>query len=442
MTTNKKGGFDYYLQSWSVQKDITNPIRVKDAEGIYFWDENGKKYYDMTSQSENLNLGHKHPKLIQAIIDQAQIMPFINSDLYIPIRDEAAKKIVDASGMEGAKVFFTNAGAEANENAIKMAREYTGKWKIFSAYRSYHGATAGAGNLTGEPRRFINEPGGPGFIKFEGPYAYRAPRACKFENEEDVTNYYLEILENQIKYEGPEQIAAIWLETVVGTNGILIPPKGYLPGVRALCDKYNILMVCDEVMAGWYRTGKAFAFQNFGAVPDLVSFAKGSTTGYVPLGGVIVSKDICDYFYDKKLFCGLTYTGHPIGCAVASRTIDVYTEEKIPENVAKVGAIQAQLMDEMLAKHPCLGEVRHIGLFGAFEVVKDKESRIPMCEYNNDTEGVMGKIEDLFLERGIYTYAHENIIHCNPPLNITEEELREALAIYDEVWTIVDNTML
>ncbi|MGI6730940.1 MAG: aminotransferase class III-fold pyridoxal phosphate-dependent enzyme [Anaerovoracaceae bacterium] len=438
MSTIKEQGMKYNLYSWSAQNKI-NPMVVSKAEGIYFWDEDGNKYYDMSAQLVNSNLGHGHKKIIQAIKDQADKMPFMGPGYSIDVRSEAARKLVEASGFEGGKVFFTNAGAEANENAIKMCKAYTGKWKIFSSYRSYHGASAGAGNLTGEPRRFINEPGLPGFIKFDGPYAYRAPRACKFESEEDVTAFYLELLENQILYEGPDLIAGLFLETVVGSNGILIPPKGYLEGVRALCTKYNIVMVCDEVMAGFYRTGTVFAFQQFNIVPDLVTFAKGSTCGYVPLGGVIVSEKIAKHFDDNKMFCGLTYSAHPMGCAAAIATMDAYIEDKAPENVAKLAPVLAEILDGFVEKHPCVGEVRHIGLFSCVELVKDKATREPIVPFNNDVEGLMGKIVGMLKAEGFSTYSHENMILVCPPLIITEKELRDALAIMDKVLDSVDN---
>ncbi|MDD3168613.1 MAG: aminotransferase class III-fold pyridoxal phosphate-dependent enzyme [Eubacteriales bacterium] len=436
----KEMSLKYNLHSWSNQGKI-NPTVIAKAEGIYFWDEDGKKYYDMSSQSVNSNLGHAHPKLVKAIQEQAAKIPFINPGFAIDVRSEAAKKIVEASGLEGAKVFFTNAGAEANENAIKMAKAYTGKWKIFSMYRSYHGASAGAGMLTGEPRHFANEPGAPGFIKFEGPYAYRAPKACKFGNEDDVTAYYLELLEKQIKQEGPEQIAAIWLETVVGSNGILIPPKGYLQGVRKLCDQYKILMVCDEVMSGWYRTGKCFAYQNFNVEPDLVTFAKGCTCGYIPLGGVIASKKIVEYYNENKLICGLTYSGHPMGCALACATIDVYEDEHIPENVAEVGYALGQLLESFKENHACIGEVRYIGLFSAIELVKNKETREPLVSFNSDPEGIMPKILGMLIKEGFYTYTHENMILVAPPLIINTRELNEAMDILDKVLYSVDKML-
>lgn len=438
MSNIKEQGMKYNLYSWSAQKKI-NPVVISKAEGIYFWDEDGKKYYDMSAQLVNSNLGHGHKKIVQAIKDQAEKMAFMGPGYSIDVRSEAARKLVEASGFEGGKVFFTNAGAESNENAIKMCKAYTGKWKIFSMYRSYHGATYGAANLTGEPRRFINEPGIPGFIKFDGPYAYRAPKACKFESEEDVTAFYLELLETQIQYEGPDLIAGLFLETVVGSNGILIPPKGYLEGVRALCTKYNIVMVCDEVMAGFYRTGTVFAFQQFNMAPDLVTFAKGSTCGYIPFGGVIVSEKIAKVFDEKKMFCGLTYSAHPMGCATAVATMDAYIEDKVPENVAKLAPVLAEILDGFEKKHPCVGQVRHIGLFSCVELVKDKATRAPLVPFNNDAEGLMGKIVGMLKAEGFSTYSHENMILVCPPLIITETELRDALAILDKVLDSVDN---
>ena len=438
MSKIKEQGLKYNLYSWSAQKKI-NPMVVSKAEGIYFWDEDGKEYYDMSSQLVNSNLGHGHKKLIQAIKDQAEKMAFMGPGYSVDVRSEAAQKLVEMSGLDGAKVFFTNAGAEANENAIKFAKAYTGKWKIFSAYRSYHGASFGASSLTGEPRRFIAEPGVPGFIHFDGPYPYRAPKACKFNSEEDITEFYLELLENQILYENPDSIAAIFFETVVGSNGVLVPPKGYYEGVRALCDKYNIVLVFDEVMAGFYRTGTPFAFHQFGVKPDLVTFAKGSTCGYVPLGGVIVSEKIAKYFDEKKMYNGLTYSAHPMGCAVAIAALEAYKEDKIEENVKKQGKVLGELLDEIERKHPCVGQVRYIGLFSAVELVKNKETREPLVPFNNDSEGLMNKIIGMLKTEGFSTYSHENIILVAPPLNITETELREAMAILDKVLDSVDN---
>lgn len=438
MSSIKEKSLKYNLHSWSAQGAL-NPKVITKAEGIYFWDEDGKKYFDMSAQLVNANLGHGNKAIVDAIKDQADKIPFIGPGYALDVRSDAAEAIVEASGMKGAKVFFTNAGAEANENAIKLAKAYTGKWKIFSAYRAYHGSSAGAGMLTGEPRHFANEPGAPGFVKFDIPYAYRAPKACKFESEEDITEFYLELLDNQFKYEGPENIAAIFIETVVGSNGILIPPKGYLKGVRDLCTKYGILMVCDEVMAGWYRTGTAFAFQQFDIVPDLVTFAKGATCGYVPLGGVVVAEPITKYFDDHVMLCGLTYNAHPMGCAATVATINEYKRLNIAENVKKQGNVLKELLLELQKKHACVGEVRSIGLFSALELVKDKDTGEPLVEYNEDPEKIMKKILGMLFSEGFATYEHENMLIVAPPLIITESELREGMQKLDKVLDSVDN---
>lgn len=430
----------YNLFSWSAQGKL-NPSNIVKMEGIYFWDEDGKKYTDMSSQLVNSNLGHGNKQIADAISKQAYSMPYLSPAYSCDVRAEAARKVVEVSGLEGGKVLFTNAGAESNENAIKIAKAYTGKWKIFSTYRSYHGATYGAANLTGEPRRFANEPGIPGFIKFEGPYAYRAPEQLNLKSEKDVTSYYLTLLENQILYEGAQNVAAIFLETVVGSNGILIPPEGYLAGVRELCTKYEILMVCDEVMSGFGRTGKWFAFQNWDVKPDMITFAKGITCGYVPLGGVIVSEKIAKHFDDNKMFCGLTYSAHPVGCAAAVAAMNYYEDEKIFEKVLKTGKVLGDILEELKEKHICIGEVRYIGLFSAIELVKNRETREALVPFTADKEGVMAGIIGKLRAEGFFTYSHENNIIVAPPLIITEEELREAMVIMDKVLDTVDSQL-
>lgn len=436
MSTIKEKSLKYNLHSWSAQGSL-NPKVITKAEGIYFWDEDGNKYYDMSAQLVNSNLGHGNKALVQAIKDQAEKMPFIGPGFAIDVRSDAAEAIVELSGLKNAKVFFTNAGAESNENAIKIAKQYTGKWKIFSMYRCYHGSSAGAGMLTGEPRHFANEPGPAGYIKYDGPYAYRAPKQVNFKDEDDVADFYLELLENQILYEGPQNIAAIFLETVVGSNGVLVPPVKWVKGVRDLCTKYEILMVCDEVMAGWYRTGKAFAFQNFGIEPDLVTFAKGSTCGYVPLGGVIVTEKIQKYFDDHKLMCGLTYNAHPMGCATTVAAINEYKRLDMENHVNAVGKVLGEILEDFSKKHKSVGQVRYIGLFSAMELVKDDEGT-PIVSFNNDPDGLMNKIVGMLVKEGFWTYSHENMLIVAPPLIITEEELREAMAIMDKVLDSVD----
>lgn len=426
----------YVLQSWSKQGNI-NPIPVKSAEGIYYYDFDGNRYTDMASQLVNLNLGYGNKDIADAIKEQVDKYCYIGPSLGSEPRAELAKMIIDLLPDTFGKVFFTNAGADANENAIKIARMFTGRKKIFSRYRSYHGSSFGAGNLTGEPRRYPLEPGIPGFVKFFDPYIYREP--IEFKSEEEATNYYLTKLREQIIYEGPDSVAAIVMETITGSNGIIIPPKGYLPGVRKICDEFGIVMICDEVMAGWCRTGKMFAFENFDVVPDLVTFAKGVTCGYVQLGGVAVSTKIAEYFDDNMLSCGLTYSGHPLACAAGVACVNYYKKANILDNVNSVGAVLAVTLEALKEKHPCVGDVRHIGLFSCVELVKDKATKEPLVSYGKDPEGKMGKIIGMLKERKFMTYSHENMVFVCPPLIITKEQILEELAKLDEVLSIVDS---
>ena len=431
----RKESLTYNLHSWSAQGTL-NPMVITRSEGIYFWNSEGKRFTDMSSQLVNVNIGHGNKKVVQAIKDQADKLPYIGPGFAVDVKSEAARKILEVAPDNMGKVFFTNAGAEANENAIKIARMYTGKYKIFSGYRSYHGASYGAANLTGEKRRFPSEPGIPGFVKYFNPYLYRGP--IEFDSEEEAAKYYLTLLREQIEFEGPEHIAAIFQETVVGSNGILIPPKGWLEGVRELCDEYNILMVCDEVMTGWGRTGEWFAVDNWNVKPDIITIAKGCTSGYIPLGGVIVSKEIAKYFDDNVLWCGLTYSGHPMGCAAASATIDVYKDENLIENSKKMGYLLGEILEELKEKHSSVGDVRYIGLFSAIELVKDKGTKEPLVPYGKDPEGLMKKILGMLIEKGFWTYTHDNIIIVAPPLIINEEQLRESMEIMDQVLDYVD----
>lgn len=431
----KEDSLKYNLHSWSVQGEL-DPKVITRAEGIYFWDADGRRYFDMSSQLVNVNIGHGNKKVIDAIKEQAEKLPFIGPAFAVDVKSEAARKIIEVAPDNMGKVFFTNGGAEGNENAIKIARMVTSRYKIFSAYRSYHGATYGAANLTGENRRFPSEPGIPGFVKFIGPYTYRAP--VEFKNDEEATKYYLTLLREQIEFEGPDKIAAIFQETVVGSNGILIPPKGWMQGVRDLCDEYGILMVCDEVMAGWGRTGKWFAIDNWNVQPDIIAFAKGVTCGYVPLGGTIVSKEIANYFDENKLWCGLTYSGHPMGCAAACATIDVYKEEKLIENSQEMGKVLGEILEGLKEKHPCVGDVRYIGLFSAIELVKDKVTKEPLVPYGRDPEGTMKKILLILKSGGFWNYSHDNVLIIAPPLTIKEDELKEAMDIMDKVLDFVD----
>ncbi len=426
---------EYNLQSWSKQGGL-NPIPVEKAEGIYFWDYDGNRYADMSSQLVNLNVGFGNRKIIDAIKQQAEKFCYMGPSYAVESRGQLAKMIIDRMPDNMGKVFFTNGGADANENAVKIARMFTGRNKVFSRYRSYHGSTFGAGNLTGEPRRYPLEPGIPGFVKFFDPYLYR--EKIPFESEEQAAEYYVSKLREQVIYEGPDSVAAIVMETITGSNGVIIPPKGYLKGVRAICDEFGIMMICDEVMAGFGRTGKMFAFQNFDVEPDIVSFAKGVTCGYVQLGGVCVSKEIASYFDDHMLSCGLTYSGHPLACAAGVACLEFYDEANILENVNKTGKVLGEILEELKEKHPSVGDVRYIGLFTSIELVKSKETKEPLVPYGKDPNGTMGKIIGMLKAKGFMTYSHENMIFVSPPLIITEEQIREEMVKVDEVLTEVD----
>lgn len=428
----------YNLQSWSKQRGI-NPIPIEKADGIYMWDFDGNRYSDMSSQLVNLNVGHNCRPIIEAIKEQAEKYCYVSPSYGSEPRAKLAKMIIDLMPDNMGKVFFTNGGADANENAIKIARMFTGRNKVFSRYRSYHGSTFGAGNLTGEPRRYPLEPGIPGFVHFFDPYVYREP--ITFESEKAAADYYVAKLREQVIYEGPDSVAAIVMETITGSNGVIIPPEGYLQSVRKICDEFGIMMICDEVMAGWGRTGKMFAFENFGVKPDIVSFAKGVTCGYVQLGGVVVSKEIAAYFDDHLLSCGLTYSAHPLACAAGVACVNYYKEANILDNVNKVGKVLGEILEQLKEKHPCVGDVRYIGLFSSIELVKDKKTKEALVPYGKDPDGVMGKIIGALKAKGFMTYSHENMIFVSPPLIITEEQIKEEMAKVDEVLSEVDKTI-
>lgn len=439
MDNNKIKELDkkYNLHSWSVQGTL-DPLVIEKAEGIYFWDSNGKKYYDMSSQLVNMNIGHSNKKVNEAIKNQVDKLSYIAPSYAVDVRAKLAERIIEEISPDNmGKVFFTLGGADANENAIKIAKMYTKRNKIFSRYRSYHGSSFGAGNLTGESRRFACEPGIPGFIKFFDPYIYREP--IKFESEKAASAFYLAKLEEQIIYEGRDQVAAIIIESITGSNGVIIPPEGYLEGVRKICDEFGIMMICDEIMAGFGRTGKWFGFMNWNVKPDIITFAKGITCGYVPLGGVIVSKDIASFF-DKNMFsCGMTYSAHPVSCAAALATLDIYKELNLMENAEKMGII---LKDELLKiknNHICMGDVRVIGLFGIIELLKNPDLQTPIVPYSQDPEKIMGRIVKRLMNEGFSTYSHENMLVISPPLIIKEDEIKSALKILDNVLTWVDN---
>lgn len=430
----------YVMHSWAKQGGSAIP--VEKAEGIYFYDYDGKRYADMSSLLVCTNLGHGNKEIIEAIKEQAEKMAFMAPGYATEPKSKLAKMLVDIAGNHAySKVFFTNAGADANENAIKMARLVTGRSKIFSCYRSYHGATLGASNASGDWRRFASEIGGAnGFVKFMNPHMYQDGYRRGIDDKE-CTDFYLKQLDTQLHYEGTNNVAGIIMETIVGANGVILPPDGYMEGVRKLCDKYGIMMICDEVMAGFGRTGKMFAWQNYDIEPDMITFAKGVTCGYVQLGGVIVNNKVSDYFNENVLQTGLTYSGHTLACAAGVASVNYYLENNICEHVLEMEKILSDFLDTMVEKHACVGEARCIGLFSALEIVKNKETREPMQAYG-EPGTVMPAIMAELKKRGFSTFGRENNVNICPPLTITKEELEEQLPILDEVLTIVDKTYL
>ena len=426
----------YVMQSWSKSGGPVLP--VERAKGIYFWDYDGNKYADMSSLLVCSNLGHELPEIVEAIKEQADKMCFMAPAYATESKSRLAKLLVEAAGEDHfSRVFFTNGGAESNENAIKMARMVTGRTKIFSCYRSYHGATLGASNASGDWRRFAAEIGGAnGFVKFMNPHIYQ-DGYTRGVDDQVLTEKALRDLELQLCYEGPHNVAAILLETIVGANGVILPPKGYLEGIRSLCDKYGILMICDEVMSGFFRTGKWFAWQQFDFIPDMITFAKGVTCGYIQLGGVIVSTKIAHFFEENVLQCGLTYSGHTLACAAGVATMHYYKDHNIEQHVNDMHVVLDGFLNNMVEKHQCVGEARCIGLFAALEIVKNKVTREPIQPYN--TPGtVMPWIFSELKKRGFATFGRENYIEICPPLIITEEELNAYLPVLDEVLTLVD----
>ncbi|WP_066567623.1 aspartate aminotransferase family protein [Snodgrassella sp. CFCC 13594] len=414
---------EYVFHSWSVQGQV-KPLVIQSGEGCRLWDYDGKSYLDFSSQLVNTNIGHQHPKVVAAIKAQADVLTTIAPATANWTRDQAAKRIVELAPAGFKKVFFTNAGADADENAMRMARLYTGRDKILSSYRSYHGNTGAAVVATGDWRRWPNEYA-RGHVHFFSPYLYRTEFWA--ENEQEECERALQHLRRVIESEGPASIAAVLLESIPGTAGVMVPPPGYMKGVRALCDEFGIVMIMDEVMAGFGRTGKWFALQNFDVIPDLITFAKGVNSGYVPAGGVIVSEKFCDYFDDKMFPGGLTYSGHPLAMAAIVATIDAMREEKIVENAAHVGnGVLAEGLRALAAKHDVIGDVRGLGVFWALELVSDRSKKTPL------SAAAMGQLKASMLSQGLLPFVAENRIHVVPPCIVREEEIKEALAVYDK----------
>ncbi|GIE90657.1 aspartate aminotransferase family protein [Actinoplanes regularis] len=427
----------HVFHSWAAQGRI-DPLPIERAQGSYFWDYTGRRYLDFSSQLVNINIGHQHPRLVKAIQEQAAKLCTIQPAFANDKRGEAARMIAEVAPGPLNKVFFTNGGAEANENAIRMARLHTGRHKVLSTYRSYHGATATAITATGDPRRWPNEPVAIGVVHFWGPYPYRSPFYATTPEQE--TERALAHLRDTIVFEGPATVAAVLLETVVGTNGILVPPPGYLAGVRALCDEFGIVFIADEVMAGFGRCGEWFAVDHWGVVPDLITFAKGVNSGYLPLGGVVISDEIAETFRERPFPGGLTYSGHPLACASAVASMQIFKEEGIIEHARSLGEdVIGPGLAELAERHPSVGEVRGLGVFWAIELVRDSAGT-PLVPFNaaGAASGPMNDVAAACKERGLWPFIHFNRVHVVPPCTTTAAEVREGLAILDGALTVAD----
>jgi len=431
---------EHVFWTWSAQAKV-NPIPVKRAKGVYFWDTDGKRYLDFNSMTMCVNIGHGDERVIEAMVNQARQLPYAAPGMTTKVRALASKLVAEVSpGGKLSKVLFTLGGADANENAVKLARGYTGRFKILTRYRSYHGATAGAMALTGDPRRVAWEPGlMPGVVHFLDPYRYRSTfhRTNPDISEAEFSQDYLNHLEEIIRYEGPETIAAILLEPVTGTNGILIPPEGYMQGVRALCDKYGIVMIADEVMSGFGRTGEWFAVDHWNVVPDIMTMAKGLTSAYAPLGAVAMKPEIAAAFDERTFESGLTYTSHPVSLAAAIANITVLREDKLVEHAAGMGPVLKRLLTDLGEAHPSVGEVRSIGLFGILELVKDRKTKEPMAAWNGSSPEMVA-FRKTCLDHGLFLYTHWHTVLIIPPLIISEEQLKEGFEVLDEALEITD----
>jgi taurine--2-oxoglutarate transaminase len=422
--------------SWSAQGAV-NPIPVTRAEGVYFWDADGKRYLDFNSQVVNVNLGHGNREVIEAIKAQADELVVMGPGMATRPRAELGQLLASLTPGTLKKFFYTLSGAEANENAVKLARGYTGRQKIITRYRSYHGATTGAITLTGDPRRWANEPGMPGVVRVFDPYKYRSPLYQPGDSDEIFAGKCLDQTEEVIMYEGPQTIAAVLIETITGTNGLIVPPDGYLQGLRHLCDKYGILLISDEVMAGFGRAGEWFAVNHWQVVPDLMTMAKGLSSSYLPLGAVAISEKIAAYYHDKVFYGGLTGHAHPMCLAAAVANIRAMQAQDLVGNSRRLGVVMAGLLEDLKAEHPSVGDVRSLGLFGVVELVRNRQTKEPLAPYNGSSPE-MQKVGAYLREHGLYTSIHWNNVFTCPPLCITEAELREGFEILNQALDLAD----
>jgi len=434
---------EHVFWTWSAQAKV-NPIAISRAKGVYFWDISGKRYLDFNSMTMCVNIGHGDQRVIDAMKAQLDEIPYAAPGMTTKIRALASQAVANVTpGGKLSKILFTLGGADANENAIKIARAHTGRHKILTRYRSYHGASAGAMAATGDPRRVAWEPNlMTGVVHFLDPYRYRSTfhRTNPNISEADFSQDYLNHLEEIIRYAGPQSIAAVLMESVTGTNGIIIPPTGYMQGVRELCDQYGILMIADEVMSGFGRTGKWFAIEHWNVVPDLMTMAKGLTSAYAPLGAVAIKPEIAATFNEHVFESGLTYTSHPVSLAAALANIAVMKSDQMVEHAAAMGPVLHKLLTDLGEAHPSVGDVRSIGLFGIIEVVKDRNTREPVAPWNGSSPE-MTALRKYCLDQGLFVYTHWHTILIIPPLIITEEQLREGFSILDKALEITDQAI-
>lgn len=429
----------YTFFSWSAQGAV-DPIPVVRAEGVYLWDADGRRFLDFSAQLMNVNIGHSHPRVVAAIKEQADRLLYVAPGFATQVRGELGRKLAELAPGDLNKVFFVLGGAEANENAIKIARMVTGRFKIITRYRSYHGATYGSLSASGDPRRLATEPGIPGIVRVHDPYCYR----CIFGQEPETCHREcISHIEQVIRFEGPDSIAAVLMEGVTGTNGIMVPPDDYWRRLREMCDRYGILLISDEVMSGFGRTGEWFAVNNWGVVPDMISTAKGITSGYLPLGAVIVSDRIAAYFEGNTFWSGMTYSSHPMSCAAGLAALQVIEDEGLLEHARQMEPVMAKGLADLQARHPSVGDVRGLGLFWVIELVKDRETREPLAPWNAKASelGPMVDLSRYIRQRGVYTFCKWNWIFVVPPLCITPEQIAEGLTVIDAALDITDASL-
>ncbi len=433
-----QNNLEYTIFSWSKQAGL-NPLNIKGAKGINIYDRSGKRFIDFSSQLMNMNIGHGHPRVKEAVVRQMEEVSFVHPGMITEARGELGKKLAEITPGSLKKTFFTNAGAEAIENAIKFARLYTGRHKVVTLYQGYHGATYGAMSASGDPRGIAHDgQAAPNFLHVENPYFYRCPwnSATPEECSTNAANH----MERIIKYEGPGTVAAILIEGESGSSGCIKYPPGYWKKIREIADKYGILLICDEVMSGFGRTGKWFGVNHHDVVPDIMCFAKGLTCGYIPLGGMIIKEELISRFNDKPLPLGLTYSAHAVACAAANEVLKIYDDENLIENAAAMGKHMEMRVEKMKEKHPSIGDYRNTGLLGCIELVKNRKTKEPMAPWNAtaDEMAIMNKVNAKLLELGLFTFVRWNYIFTAPPLCITKDEMDEALEIVSKAISIAD----